>query len=214
MTGACANPGGDGGNDGPGSDANSCWHGVAPSNFAPCDAAFPPATASFPFINGEVLDTSQGTLSSTGGPAPGTHYTFGSTDAWLLHFTSWTVGAGATFNVSGTIPLLVVSDGDVSIEGTINVLPTTTAAPDCAGLDGGTLGFSGAGGAGGGYGATGGGGGANSDGSVPGTPGGAARGNATIIPLIGGCAGGPGGNGGAANHAGRMGLGADRKSVV
>jgi hypothetical protein len=206
QTGACTATGDDGGR--PGDDVNtSCWHGVAPSNFGPCDSGFPPAVAAITFGPGEVLDTDSGKLSSTSGPAPGGRYTFEGHDVWLLHMTSWNLAAGMTFNTIGVLPLLVVTDGDIVVDGTVNLLPTPFHEADCGTLDGNTSAFSGAGAAGGGHGAAGGGGGENGDGDTTGQIGGVGHGDPTLIPLTVGCAGGVGGAGGAMNHGGHGGFG-------
>jgi hypothetical protein len=202
----CTATGDDGGR--PIDDVNtSCWHGVAPSNFAPCDVAFPPSLGVISFGPGEVLDTDAGKLSSTSGPAPGGRYTFEGHDVWLLHMTSWNIATGMTFNTIGVLPLLVVTDAGIVIDGTVNLLPTPFHEADCGTLDGGTSAFSGAGAAGGGHAAAGGAGGDNGDGTTSGTAGGVAHGDPTLIPLTIGCAGGVGGAGGAMNHGGHGGYG-------
>jgi hypothetical protein len=206
MTGVCTPMGDDGGRTV--EDVNtSCWHGVAPSNFAPCDADFPPSLGPIVFGLGEVLDTDAGKLSSSNGPAPGEHYTFDGHDVWLLHVSTWNVTSGMTFNTIGTLPLLVVSDSGIIVDGTINLLPTPFHTAGCGMLDGGTSPFSGAGGAGGGHAAAGGGGGTNGEGDTPGPTGGVAHSDATVIPLTIGCAGGIGGSGGATGHGGHGGFG-------
>ena len=205
QTGACTVTGDDGG--GPIEDVNtSCWHGVTPSNFGPCDPGFPPAIAAVTFGVGEVLDTDAGKLSSSSAPAPGGRYTFEGHDVWLLHMTSWNVAGGMTFNTIGVLPLLVVTDGAIVIDGTVNLLPTPFHEADCGMLDGDSSAVAGAGAAGGGHAATGGSGGQNGEGTA-GQIGGIAHGDPTLIPLTIGCAGGVGGDGGASNHGGHGGFG-------
>jgi hypothetical protein len=206
QTGACTATGDDGGRD---TDAvnTSCWHGVTPSNFAPCDPGFPPAIPAVTFGIGEVLDTDAGKLTSTNGPAPGGRYTFAGHDVWLLHMTSWSVASGMTFNTIGALPLLVVTDDGIVVDGTVNLLPTPFHEADCGTLDGDTNAVSGAGAAGGGHAAAGGAGGENGDGDTAGPAGGLAHGDPTLIPLTIGCAGGVGGAGGASNHGGHGGYG-------
>ncbi len=203
MTDSCG-----GGSADAGIDVNTtCWNGVTPTNFAPCDPGFPMPLSNVTFINGEAIDTGQGTLVSTGTAAPGQSYTL-TGDVWLIHVTSWTIPAGNTFNIIGGKPLLVVSDGDVVIDGTISVLPSGFGTGMTCGLvDGGTSAFSGAGGAGGGFGDRGGDGGTNGDADTPGPPGGAMQGTPTLDPLGLGCPGGRGGEGGDPPHAGTGGLG-------
>jgi hypothetical protein len=125
----------------------------------------------------------------------------GGADVVVLPLQNFTIASGATLKLIGNRPVVLAVFGDATIAGTIDASAsgTTPGAGGNAicspgtgsnGGNGGLLGGSGDGGGGGGHATTGGTG-------DSGTGAGAARGTATLVPLIGGCPGGKGGNGGA-----------------
>jgi len=125
----------------------------------------------------------------------------------VLLFDSVNVQIGATLSIRGSRPVAIVTSGDITVAGQVyagaNLQiqgPGGGLASFCTtgtGEDGGIADNTGAGGGGGGYGAVGGTGaaGENTAGSV--ALAGTSEGNATLIPLRGGCSGGSGGNSGA-----------------
>ncbi len=136
------------------------------------------------------------------------------TEAYLLAVDSWTVPLGATVEVAGSRPLIVLAYGDVTLAGDVDASAYgTVAGPGahtaaCAAATAGASDASGSGGGGGGglgmSGATGGDGGNGS--SAGGS--GAADVTETFEPLRGGCPGAAGGNGGSGAPAGGAGGGA------
>ena len=191
---------GDGSDDG----GTSCWSGVAPTNFAPCEATFPPSVGAFVVNGSSVFDTTVGTLDST--TAPGGRYNFDG-DVWLVHVQTMTISQGAALRVIGLVPLLVVADQDITISGRLDASSANYGAGTCTNGGGGSAGSAGSpttgGGGGGGGGAllleapsititstaqlcaTGGGGGQGGTSGVAGGSGG-----------LGTCTGGTGGNNG------------------
>jgi hypothetical protein len=128
------------------------------------------------------------------------------------------VARGGNVQVVGSRPLVLVAFGEIRIEGTVDASATGATAGGGAGSDatcgagvGSTGGdqrddfdhAGGAGGAGGGFGTAGGDGPAlaGSEGQ-PASTGGAPGGDASLVPLRGGCRGGNGGNGGGVGGAG------------
>lgn len=118
----------------------------------------------------------------------------------ILRAQSFAVASGTTLRLVGQYPVIIAVQGDAAIAGAIDAsadggTPGAGGNRDCgssAGTDGTGSNSAGAsGGGGGGFGTTGGDGGSGQYGT-PGT-GGAARGVATIEPLLGGCGGGRGG---------------------
>ena len=156
---------------------NRCWP-YDPLNYAPCAPGFP-AAGPLPV---ESIDTDTTQL--------GIAYTFGGSTVRLIHVASWSLSPIDKIAVTGTIPLLVVSDGDVTIDGTIEVMTTATAA-SCPPPPAPAHTLAGTGGSAGGFGTAGGGGGASGE-SGPGIAGGPIVGNAMISPLRSGCPGAPG----------------------
>ena len=131
-------------------------------------------------------------------------------EAFVVAVTAFEVPAGATLEVRGARPLIVVVHGDATIAGTLRLLPSNKG---CASGDGGdgasatTAGDGGAGGGGAGFGGEGGGGGSGSGGTAPGSVG-PANGDNSLVPIRPGCGGGRGGGGFADNgSAGGSGAG-------
>jgi hypothetical protein len=141
----------------------------------------------------------------------------------VFDFNAITIGSSETFNASGTLPLVLLSRGDASIAGTVNVSASgVVGGPGGGGGGGTTLGpgagsYLFAGGSGGGFGGAGGASGAfifltgaGPPGTplpppVPSLPGGHAYGDLTVS-LQGGSAGGTGaGAGGGAIEIGAVG---------
>jgi hypothetical protein len=150
-------------------------------------------------------------------PTPVTKSQSGGPDLVILPMKSLNLASGTTIKLIGSRPVVFAVEGAVTIAGTIDAMAQSTsvwgagAEWSCgsstggAGLGKGSL--RGGGGGGGGFGTRGGYGGMD-DGKADaaGGGGGVVRGNATLIPLIGGCKGGkgwecsstlPGGGGGA-----------------
>ena len=199
---ACATGDAGGGRDVT-ADDTACWPGVTPSNFDPCAPGFPTALASYMFIGTQIFDTDQGLLGAQ--KAPGGLYPYGGKQVWLLHVSTLAFGANAALMIRGDLPLLIVSEGAVTIS--IPIDATAAAATPCENLDGASNADSGTGGGGGGFGAMGGMGGTQGDamGATPGARG-PVHGSGTLIPLRPGCPGGAGGFGGLLkNHGGNGG---------
>ena len=204
TVGNCPGGTGDGGMQADASpDASfACWSGVQPpANFDPCNGF--PGTSAFSFVAGAVFDTDVHTYNGT--PAPGGIYHDPTTNGsvWLLHVTSFDIPSPQHFNVRGSLPLLIVSDTSITIEGVINATAGVKLAPiGCADLSGtsSTTGSGGGGGGGGGNGGKGGGGGPSSIGTLGGL-GDSFHNNPSLSPLAPGC---PGGAGGSDTNAGTM----------
>lgn len=183
-----------------------------PANVSRCDIPAPLGAYTFPDLKIDV-DTTAGEI-RIGGGAPVTvlataivTQTGSSVEAMVISATDLTIPAGVEMSVTGSRPLIIVAIGSMTVNGRIsaigglessgpgaNLLCTTGAGhPGVVqtadnGLDGG------AGGGGGAYGSAGGTGGYVSP-LVPvpvATPGGAAWGNTTLTPIVGGCSGGTG----------------------
>jgi len=125
----------------------------------------------------------------------------------IISAPSMTITTGATLNLVGSsYPYLFAIRGDVTIAGTLRATPANPGGgfasgpggndPNLCGTSRGSDGNAtepSSGGAGGSFGTTGGRGGGTRGGAVPTVAAGPTSGNATIIPLRGGCAGGNGG---------------------
>ena len=144
----------------------------------------------------------------------------GDISAHVVVVNSFVVPEGTTIRAVGTRPLVVISLGEISVKGTIDVRSTWEAenpvsgsgarapgAADCSdGLDGDGNNKGGSGAAGGAFGGLAGRGGNSGDGETTGAiPGNAIAVNALV--LQGGCQGGQGGDGEAAVRGGLGGLG-------
>jgi hypothetical protein len=120
-------------------------------------------------------------------------------DVKVVAVQSLYIQAGAGLAVTGARPFVIVSYGDVMIDGTLRDSGSSRTPGEC-GPSGGAAGIADAGGGGGGgggaFGGAGGGGGSgDSDGAhAAGGPGGTA--NTAVGRLVGGCPGGDGGAGG------------------
>jgi hypothetical protein len=134
-------------------------------------------------------------------PVPMVRTQAGGGEVAVIALRGLTLQENATLRVFGARPLVVLVAGDVSVRGSVDASARNgNAGPggnlmcsNSTGTDGsGDSGADGAGGGGGGFGTRGGNGGSSSGDSMPGS-GGAARGNAELTPLLGGCAGGRGG---------------------
>ena len=170
--------------------------GTPPTVGDPCRFAKGPAVT----ITGtQTLDTTSGLL----GGDDGELVSVGGIQARMYIVDSFTVSAGATLRATGPHPVLVISWGDISIAGTIDVSSKTAGTPivgaggnatTCPAIpDGGTNNNGGgAGGGGGGLGTAGGNGGQG--GSNGGRQIGATGGPSASPLLQGGCRGGRGGN--------------------
>jgi hypothetical protein len=174
---SCQGGGGDAGGDTGGS--NSCDWPITATNYDPCAASFPATIGS---ISVENSDISQDSTSAA------CTYMFGGHEYCLLHVTSMHVATGHAFQPKGPRPMIIVSDGDIIIDGTVNA--SFQAGDACPGLDGVMGSQYGGGGAGGG-GYTGGGNGGRGD--QGGTLGGVADPDTMLSPLTPGCPGGAGG---------------------
>ena len=199
----CGSPGDDAsgdaiGIDAPPPDAPACWP-ILPTNYDPCDGTFP-AGANAIALDSGTIDTVAGTFTSvTGGSIQiCTSYTStaGATSC-LVRAPRFTVNAGANIIITGSLPLLVVADSDITVSGTLEVsnINNDTNCPG-TGASGAVAGTTGSGGAGGSYGGAGAEGGTAS--GFAGGAAGAATGNTAIDPLRMGCPGGLGASGNAA----------------
>jgi hypothetical protein len=156
-----------------------------------------------------IIDTSAGTVTNGGGAGIAvTSTTLPGTPVEIFAISVKSLSA-ANITVRGTRALAILSDGDVTITGTVSLSadgPTagpgsiTTGTSACLGGNGTDGGNDISGDGGGGFGSAGGTGGAA--GVTPGGRAGAVDGSATLVPLRGGCRGGQirnmaGGGGGA-----------------
>ena len=165
---------------GDGSGSGCTGWSFMPTNFDPC--TIPAATGPL-----DVMSADQTPINTSTCP----QYTFNNQRVCLYHYTSVTIAGTVTIN--GAVPVIIVSDTDMTVSGTIIAPPTNMALLFCdvpTPTDGGVAG---AGGGGGGHGAQGGVGGAGT--TAARTAGGAAQGMQAIAPLRPGCPGGRGGNG-------------------
>ncbi len=191
ATGSCE--GGDGGmtiDSGP----PPCWGGFSPTNYDPCAAAFPPVGPLQMIDAPASIDTDTGILTMSGATSViGAPYVFDVDPVMLVHVTSLAITAHT--QVTGSLPLLVVADGQITIAAAIDASTATGVAysactyqtlPDTS--------PDGRGGQGGGYGGNGGRGGDGNDGgtAVTGPLGVPANGNPSIAPLRVGCIGAAG----------------------
>lgn len=160
----------------------SCWP-FRPAGYDPCAAGFDadhPSGGPKTIDGDATFDTNKATDTIADG---------GATYA-LYRYASFTVSASGKLTIKGSLPALIVVDGDVVIDGKIMAEPSATVTPPatCTKLDlGTTTGNCTAGAGGGGYGAEGAGGGGTS------ATGGVANGNPKITPLRFGCPGGKSG---------------------
>ncbi len=140
------------------------------------------------FTGTSTINTDTGGVTNNGlGIAPETT-TFGGMRVIVFE----TLSIAGTLTVSGTMPLAIVVDGNVSITGTLDVSANGAAGGPgrlTAGACLGSAGTSGGGGGGGGRYVNGGTGGDDDDGSS-GAGGGSALADLDIVPLQGGCKGG------------------------
>jgi hypothetical protein len=181
------------GGDGSGSGSGSaCAWTFTPTNFDPC--TIPAATGSL-----DVQQTDTYPINTATCPV----YTFQGVRSCLLHYTSVTLDGKLTIN--GALPVIIVSDTDITVGGTITAPPTNMSQGACHIPVAATGGTDGAGGGGGGYGGTGGNGGAGA--STPSTAGAAAIGMQSLEPLMLGCPGGKGADGSNGAIGGRAGYG-------
>jgi hypothetical protein len=183
--------GGDGGGDGSGGDAGQTFVGAL--GFQPSNV--PPST---PFEPGPALtvsgtcaaDGEKGTLCGSGAPVKDV----GGVAVFTL--SALTVGAGNTLQIVGTKPVAIVVTGDATIDGSLEALPGKAGGAG-APMDhqkGGGMGGGGpfdvgttTGAGGGGFCGKGGAGGTTGG---PAANGGATYGTASLVPLVGGSAGG------------------------
>lgn len=177
-------------------DSNqACWP-YAPTNYAPCEPDFPPAV-DYTYGSGQI-DTDAGTFQGPPGTPLmqiGSIYLSGGTRVRLLHVTSFSLpSASTTLFVRGDLPLLVVSEGNIDINGQIDATGAvkTPGAGCSAGLGEGHANPGSTGGGGGGFLSGGGLGGAAGTGTSGGV-GGAVIGTAMQRPLVAGCPGAAGG---------------------
>ena len=161
-----------------GGDGGSCtWAGVTPTNFDPC--TLPAAISGASFAN--TVDTDPCIANGT---VHGTSYT--SDTVCLFHVDAVDIMG---LSVMGSRPLLIVSDGDVSVSGQIIMEPSAT---DACGQPNSSSNAATSGGGGGGGGSTAGGNGGHGGMDTTFNDGTGPRGNAMLSPLLPGCAGGSG----------------------
>jgi hypothetical protein len=186
-------------------DAGVVGFPYTPSNFDP---------KSLTPVVGTLLDCGVSTFDSQslafgnwcGRPTPSpVSVASGGAEIVILPMAGLTIANGATLRLTGNRPVILAVFGDATITGTIDAsgnagTPGAGGNQSCgmsSGQNGsGSSSSGGGGGGGGGFGANGASGGSG-DGNSPGT-GGVARGAVTLVPLIGGCAGGQGGGCGSA----------------
>lgn len=200
------------------SAAGACLIGwpYAPANFDPAASPAPDGGIVIDCLE-LVLDTqpTPATMAASGCspatvlPRPGVVV---QGDVLLLSASSLFIDAGARFTIVGTRPVLFAVSGDVTIAGELLAAPRASrpaagADRSCAGATGasGTAGGDSApGGSGGAFGSAGGAGGVGSGDGGTATTATLPVGNASLIPLQGGCSGGAGAGsgGGLAGRAG------------
>ena len=120
--------GGDGSGSGSGG-SGSCYP-FTPTNFDPCN--IPGATG--PLAVGSGSNSPINTASCT-------LYTYNSQRVCLLHYTS--VRIDGTVTITGATPVIIVSDGDMTVTGTVTEAPTNMSTSGCNNpmpTDGGTVG--------------------------------------------------------------------------
>ncbi len=204
----------------PGPDAGCGGAGLTTpiSNIDPCDIPAPTGPLVLNDDGSWVLDTDTGVLTDGTQTVPVASalvaQTSGGEMVRVVSVTSLTVGATSLatytlFGFRGSHPVVVVSFGDITVDGALfagasgaRAGPGGGNGPVCGngiGTDGDertmTDGTGGAGGGGGGYGSKGGKGSNVEGASGGGNPiaGGSTGGNVTLVPLRGGCSGGHGG---------------------
>lgn len=209
-----AGPGGDGGarDDGTpltdaaegGSPCEGARYGFVLSSVDPC--AVPTATSTLDLGGVASIDTTNGTITATGGatsPLPGAVVWKAPSglELRIVAATSLVIPAGTKISVKGTQPLVLLVSGDARIEGELLLngagsepgagARTAAECADGAGKDGGgDFVTKGPGAGGGGFGAAGGSGGAG--GSASGGAGGKPSSTPELDPFLGGCPGGAG----------------------
>lgn len=196
-------------------DSSICGWSFEPAHFDPCAADNPEPAAPILLATAGTwrYDTDDGTLTD---PADVQQAALPVSDEGGVH-TIWVQGfeidAGATLRVSGDKPLMVVSTGDIVVNGGIDVSSgrgrgrgagaNASECPASPPGEGGQCNHGGGGGGGGGFGGAGGAGGVGGDGrncghggssGKPGGPGGEALGSPPER-IRGGCAGRRGGAG-------------------
>jgi hypothetical protein len=180
-----------------------------PSNFTRCDIVDPTTPITLSGGDLAVIDTDNGTIDINGSDqalAFSVVPQSGGPDLIVISTSEVSVPATATLAFNGTRPIAIASLGNIDIGGLVDMGGFGTSgapgsnSPSCGAGDNGveqtgagTSTPAASGGGGGGYGGVGGTGAAVPN-SGPPTSGGNANGNATIIPLRGGCDGGDGGN--------------------
>lgn len=193
-----------------------CPWPYTPLYFDPCAPTAPPLQPAVVLAGGEyTLITESGQLD---GPAVGLDMAFVTSvvdGARVIYVSRFEIAADASFQIRGTIPVVIASSttitihGDLDVSSTLGVTGAGGNAPACGAGSGGA-GMScvngGSGGGGGGFGGVGGRGGSGANGSLCGAVEGVAGGpggTRTFAPsLRGGCGGGRGG----AAHAGDQGM--------
>jgi hypothetical protein len=203
----------------------SCVAGLAgfhPSNL-PVSLALPKSLSITTLSGTATFDTDA--LAVSGGMDAGQWNTMtvtmsGGYEAAVAIFDTFTLAAGATLQITGKRPLILVANGNLEIDGTIVAVqspsngwsgggPPAPSTPLRAGqcpLDllaggGGPAGAA-MGAAGGGYCGRGGNGSALADGGGSPSPGGIPYGTATLVPLAGGSSGGSSNGSDTSNHGG------------
>jgi hypothetical protein len=180
-----------------------------PSNFTRCDLSVPTTPITLTGGDVAVIDTDDGTININGAVqslASSVVPQTGGPDLLVISTDDVSVPATASLAFRGTRPIAIASLGTIDIGGRVDMRGVgTSGAPgsnssSCGEGDtgvaqtgAGTSTSAASGGGGGGYGGVGGSGAAVPNSGVA-TPGGDSNGNATIIPLRGGCNGGAGGN--------------------
>lgn len=161
--------------------------GVAGPTILACDAWFDSTDGGMSWCSGQPVPAVYA-VAQSGGP-----------EAVVLAMSS--LNLSGTLSLFGTRPVILAVFGDATVAGTLSARSATGqdagAGADSSGLctagAGDLLGVVGSGGGGGGFGETGGRGGDVTLGGSSGGVGGPSTGNATIVPLRGGCSGAAGG---------------------
>lgn len=172
-------------------------------------------------LNSAAADGGIGWSTCASGPAapPFAVIAVGGQEAVLLSIDSLTIDAGATLRVVGARPVIFAVSGDVNVAGMLDARSGSATSPG-AGANNVACGTSGVGangqvsgspetaggGGGGAFGGNGGNGGNGNGGGTAGS-GGNSNGDATLIPLRGGCRGGNGGHFDSMTNSGRGGPG-------
>jgi hypothetical protein len=195
--------------------AAPCGFNYMPSNFDATTINFNAAPTPTLNCGTTTVDTTGAvTISNWCGtvPTPVIRTQSGGPEVVILPVNNLTINSANTLRVIGTRPLILAVRGNATINGTINArgigaTPGAGGNVSCGGGNGGNgvadgNGDDGDGGGGGGaFGAVGASGGSGHGGGSGGGAG-AVEGNATLVPLRGGCRGGTGGSGGAGGAGG------------